>query len=75
MTVSDVPGGPHAHRLDDVPGVAVEPLRAEGAKCARSWRITYDVGSDPLYPDVSARDATVLRELAALGRAPEPRAP
>ena len=39
-----------------------------GTKCARSWRFTHDVGSDPHYPDVSARDAAALRELAALGR-------
>ncbi|APH73234.1 isoleucine--tRNA ligase [Aquibium oceanicum] len=37
-------------------------------KCARSWRYTDDVGSDPDYPDVSARDAVALKELQALGR-------
>ncbi len=31
-------------------------------KCARSWRITEDVGSDPDYPDLSARDAAAVRE-------------
>ena len=31
-------------------------------------RVTTDVGSDLQYPDVSARDAAALRELAALGR-------
>ena len=61
--------GPEAaFRLPEVPGVAVEPKLAEGTKCARSWRVTTDVGSDPEYPDVSARDAVALRELAALGR-------
>ena len=45
------------------------PARAEGKKCARSWRITTDVGSDPDYPDLSARDAAAVRELAKLGRA------
>jgi isoleucyl-tRNA synthetase len=49
-----------------VPEVSVVPKLAEGEKCARSWRITRDVGSDPEYPDVSARDAAALRELAAL---------
>src|SRR5690606_35875732 len=57
-----------AFRLPDVAGVAVEPRLAEGTKCARSWRVTTDVGADPDYPDVSARDAEALRELAALGR-------
>ncbi|MGN6549210.1 MAG: isoleucine--tRNA ligase [Pararhizobium sp.] len=57
-----------AFRLDDVPAVAVVPALAEGRKCARSWQITDDVGSDPEFPDVSARDAAALRELRALGR-------
>ena len=39
--------------------------RAEGRKCARSWRIVPDVGSDPDYPEVSARDAQALKERAA----------
>ncbi|MFI4950543.1 MAG: isoleucine--tRNA ligase [Caulobacterales bacterium] len=49
-----------AFRLPDVPGVAVEPLRAEGRKCARSWRILPEVGSDPRYPDLSLRDADAV---------------
>ncbi len=60
---------PHgAFVLDEVPGVGVEFARAQGRKCARSWRFTQDVGSDPAFPDVSARDAAALHELAALGR-------
>ncbi|WP_112973701.1 MULTISPECIES: isoleucine--tRNA ligase [unclassified Rhizobium] len=58
-------GPSDAFRLTEVAGVSVEPKLAEGEKCARSWRITTDVGSDPEYPDVSARDAAALRELAA----------
>ncbi|CAN7182279.1 isoleucine--tRNA ligase [Neorhizobium tomejilense] len=61
-------GPESAFRLPEVQGVAVDPKLAEGTKCARSWRVTTDVGSDPAYPDVSARDAAALRELAALGR-------
>jgi isoleucyl-tRNA synthetase len=41
--------------------------RAEGRKCARSWRISPSVGSDRDYPDVTPRDAAALRELAAAG--------
>ena len=63
---SDAPEG--AFTLDDVKGVAVVPAMAKGTKCARSWRYTTDVGSDPEFPDVSARDAAALRELKALGR-------
>ena len=54
-----------AFTLADVPGVGVVVHRAEGRKCARSWRITDDVGSDPDYPDLSARDAAAVRELEA----------
>ncbi|MGV1827832.1 isoleucine--tRNA ligase [Agrobacterium vitis] len=56
-------GPSDAFRLSDVGAVSVEPKLAQGRKCARSWRITDDVGSDPDYPDVSARDAAALREL------------
>lgn len=60
-----------AFTLDDVKGVAVVVEKAEDrglVKCARSWRYTADVGQDAEFPDVSARDAAVLRELKALGR-------
>ncbi|MFC5584320.1 isoleucine--tRNA ligase [Nitratireductor kimnyeongensis] len=57
-----------AFTLDEVSGVGVVFARATGEKCARSWRYTDDVGSDPAFPDVSARDAAALQELKALGR-------
>ena len=52
-----------AFAMPDVPGVGVVPAKADGQKCARSWRITTDVGSDPEFPDLSARDAKAVREL------------
>ncbi|HRO50218.1 MAG TPA: isoleucine--tRNA ligase, partial [Hyphomicrobium sp.] len=63
LTAKDAPDG--AFALPDVPGVGVVVRRADGRKCARSWRITNDVGSDPDYPDLSARDAAAVRELEA----------
>ncbi|MFT3732055.1 MAG: isoleucine--tRNA ligase [Hyphomicrobium sp.] len=54
-----------AFTLPNEPGVGVVVKRAEGTKCARSWRITKDVGSDPAYPDLSARDAAAMREIDA----------
>ncbi len=54
-----------AFTLDEVEGVAVVPKLASGKKCARSWRITEDVGADPAYPSLSARDAAAVRELDA----------
>ncbi|MBI4724251.1 MAG: isoleucine--tRNA ligase, partial [Rhodomicrobium sp.] len=52
----------NAFTLDEVDGVAVVPKLAAGKKCARSWRITADVGRDPRYPDLSARDAAAVCE-------------
>ncbi|CAH1668932.1 isoleucine--tRNA ligase [Chelatococcus asaccharovorans] len=48
-------------RLDDVASVVVVPGLAAGRKCARSWKISPEVGSDPDYPDVTPRDAEALR--------------
>jgi isoleucyl-tRNA synthetase len=56
-------GPADAFRLGEVQKVSVEQKLAEGRKCARSWRITTDVGSDQAFPDVSARDAAALHEL------------
>ncbi|WP_108395564.1 isoleucine--tRNA ligase [Devosia submarina] len=53
--------------LEDVPGVAVAPALAEGNRCARSWKILPEVGTDPDFPDVTLRDAQALRERAAAG--------
>ncbi|EJW09799.1 Isoleucyl-tRNA synthetase [Rhodovulum sp. PH10] len=59
--------GPNdAFRLAEVPGIAVVSRQAEGRKCARSWKISPEVGSDPDYPEVTPRDAQALRELDAL---------
>ena len=44
--------------------------KAAGQRCARSWRYTDDVGSDPDFPDLSARDAAAVRELDARAAAP-----
>src|SRR5450432_4042905 len=56
-----------AFRLPDVADVAVVVEKAVGIKCARSWKISADVGSDAEYPEVSPRDAKALREWKALG--------
>jgi isoleucyl-tRNA synthetase len=64
-------GPADAFRLPDVPGVAVVPEPAQGRKCARSWKISPAVGSDPQFPDVTPRDAQALREWDAIGKAAE----
>ncbi len=60
--VTTGPAPADAFRLPDVSGIAVVPRRAEGRKCARSWRWSPDVGLDADYPDVTPRDAAALRE-------------
>lgn len=50
--------------LPEVPHVFVVPTLAQGKKCARSWKIVPELGHDPLYPDVTERDAQALREWA-----------
>ncbi len=54
-----------AFRLPEVKGVAVVPVLAAGRKCARSWKVSPEVGSDPEFPDVTLRDAEALREWQA----------
>ena len=53
----DLPAGSHA-----VVSEAVD-ARERYARCARSWKRRPDVGSDPEYPELSKRDAEVMREL------------
>lgn len=64
LSQGDVPKD--AFTLDDVAGVGVVPKMAVGEKCARSWRVTEDVGSDSEFPALSARDAQAVREFDAL---------
>jgi len=56
-------GPAEAFRLADVPGVAVVPHRADGIKCARSWKYFDPATADPAYPHVTPRDAKALKEL------------
>jgi isoleucyl-tRNA synthetase len=65
---SKVPAG--AFQTPDVPGVAVVTNLAAGRKCARSWKISPAVGSDPQFPDVTPRDAQALREWETARKVP-----
>ena len=68
----------YLHELEDMLGVGyarmetyqgerldiqVADTRDKYGRCARSWKRRPDVGSDSQYPDLSARDAAVVREL------------
>lgn len=59
------PVGAAAYRSDRIEGLAVEVRRVGGTKCPRCWRYTRDVGSDPTLPDVCARCAAAVREMAS----------
>jgi isoleucyl-tRNA synthetase len=50
-----------AFRLNGIEA-AVEVKLARGRKCARSWKIVPEVGSDPEFPDITPRDADAVRE-------------
>jgi isoleucyl-tRNA synthetase len=56
--------------LAESPDVGVVVERAQGAKCARSWRYFDASTALPDFPDVTPRDGEALRELKALGRLP-----
>ncbi len=64
-------GPADAFRMEDVPGVAVVPDKAQGRKCARSWKISPDVGSDRDFPDLTPRDAEAVRQFDARRMAAE----
>ncbi|MBL8589403.1 MAG: isoleucine--tRNA ligase [Methylobacteriaceae bacterium] len=57
------PAPDDAFTLPEAPGVAALVRKAEGRRCARSWKVSPEVGADPAYPDVTPRDAAALREL------------
>ena len=65
-TLKSVKAPAGAFTLDEVPGVAVVPGLAKGKKCARSWKILPEVGSDKEFPDLSPRDAAAVREFDAM---------
>ena len=53
------------HRVEhgDLWNITIHDTRQRFASCARSWKRRPDVGSDNLYPYLSARDARVVRAL------------
>jgi isoleucyl-tRNA synthetase len=55
-----VAGDGGAFSTEEVKGVSVDPKLADGQKCARSWRILPEVGTDPRYPELSLRDAEAV---------------
>ena len=62
ISIAEGAGPANAFRLDDVKNVAVVPGKAEGLKCARSWKISREIGQDKDFPDITPRDAEAVRE-------------
>jgi isoleucyl-tRNA synthetase len=48
---------------DQTIGVDVRDTRDEYPRCERSWKRRPDVGANPAFPDLCARDAAVMSEL------------
>jgi isoleucyl-tRNA synthetase len=65
LTLETGPAPEGAFRNAEAPGAAVVVKRAQGVKCARSWRYFDPATADPEYPDVTPRDAKALREWKA----------
>jgi isoleucyl-tRNA synthetase len=68
ITVTGDPAPADAWRMEGETAIAVVPRRAQGRKCARSWRVLPEVGSDPQFPELSLRDAAAVREIEAASR-------
>ena len=62
--ITEGEGPENAFRLSENNIVSVLCSIAEGNKCNRSWKILPEVGKDPDYPDLSIRDANVMREIS-----------
>jgi len=48
-----------------MPGLKIRIERASGAKCARCWNYSEQVGKDEVYPDVCERCLAALNEIEA----------
>jgi isoleucyl-tRNA synthetase len=62
-------GFARVERVESLPagvwvGVEVLDAREKYPRCARSWKRRPDVGSDADYPELSVRDAAVMKEIA-----------
>jgi len=49
----------------DLPGLAIGVRAADGAKCARCWNYSPQVGAFSIHPSVCERCAPVLEKLSA----------
>ncbi len=62
IEIVEAPAPADAFTIESVSNVSVIFKKAEGAKCARSWKISKAIGSDKDFPDITPRDAEAVRE-------------
>ena len=67
--------GAGCHRIEPGPQwhIRMTDVRDQYSSCARSWKRRPDVGSNPQYPDLSARDARVVEALLKQGSEASPK--
>ena len=63
ITIESGDGPADAFRMDDAPGIAVQPSRTDAKKCVRCWKQPGDVGSDASAPLLCGRCAEVVGRL------------
>ena len=64
-TLAQGDGPPDAFRLDEVPGVAVQVLPADGHKCARCWRVLGEVREAPTFLCERCEEAVAIWDARA----------
>jgi isoleucyl-tRNA synthetase len=62
-----VEGAGGAFKDPALPGIGVDVLRAEGAKCERCWNYATSVGESPDHPEACARCVTHMAEAGISG--------
>ncbi len=55
-------GSHHIELTPGEPSIVIEDVRERYGRCARSWKRRPDVGSDLEFPDLSRRDAGVMKQ-------------
>lgn len=52
--------GNYVHESEDVKGLKVAVVKAEGGKCSRCWKYAEDVGTNKEHPEICGRCANVI---------------
>lgn len=58
--LADAPAS--AQKADELPGLALEVVKAAGEKCGRCWIYSTELGTNSKYPDACPRCTAVLEE-------------